>query len=402
MRQTTPTDALDDPALRLTDRLCRIDSYWAAGAQDERAVAAEIARHLAGFDWLTVQVEAVQPGRPNVIALDCDPGDVELLIVGHIDTVRPVPGWSIAPFTVQDGRYYALGAADTKAGIAATLDAIGRAGPTRGVGYLFYCDEEYNFLGMQHFVEAHAAVRPDWVLSVCGAPEKMQAGCRAIIEAELCLTGHAGHASRPHSGASTTAALAAIITHLDAVIPAIDTPLQTTINFGAVRAGSLAAGAEAWRAGPPTIDHAANRIPNAAWALVEVRAGGGAVTAERLRAEVDRALAAFNADRTLPVEVFDWTVNFELPGYLSSRERLGPFEDAFAAVHQGAYADPGQTGYLDVALLVARCNAAAICMGPLKGNEHAPDEWVAVDSLLRYRDGVTRLLARWRLDERAG
>lgn len=390
---------LGDSALILADKLCRIASYWqppSADAQkvhNETEVGAFIASRLAAHPWLKVFTEFVRPGRPNVIAFDCEPWEVELFIVGHIDTVRPVPGWTATPYSVKDGRYYALGAADAKAAIGACLDAIERVGPTKGVGYLFYCDEEYNFIGMQHFVDEHAEVRPRHVLSLCGAPARMQAGCRGIIECELHLAGHAGHASRPWTGRSASEALIFVLEKLGVWTKAAREPLPTVLNIAAIHAGTGLSSSTV--GGSPKIDYCANRIPDSAWALLELRCGGPGIDARTVRECIDDALGEFNALGEKHVTVRSFSTHFELPGFNSTPSELACFETAYNDLHSGEYADPGATGYLDVALLVDRHDSAAVCLGPRKGNEHAPDEWVDVQSLLSYRDGTIKLLSKY-------
>ena len=123
-----------DPALlTLVDQLCKIRSFWRpeTPGSDESEVAEFIAAHLRQYPWLSVRIEEVTPGRPNVLAFDGPEEDTKLLVAGHIDTVLPVQRWTIPEHTIQDGRYHALGAADAKGAIGAALDAIGRAGPTR-------------------------------------------------------------------------------------------------------------------------------------------------------------------------------------------------------------------------------------------------------------------------------
>jgi acetylornithine deacetylase/succinyl-diaminopimelate desuccinylase-like protein len=348
---------------------------------------------LQALPWLTVATETAQPGRPNVWATDGDDEDVSLLIVGHTDTVPPTPGWTKPAFTVEDGRYYALGACDAKGGIAAVVDALAAAGPTQGVGILFYADEEYTFEGMRAFLDAHPGVRPQTVLSVCGPPAKMLDGCRGIIELELEVRGVPGHASQPWLGASATEALLAIIRHLQAWVPAQPAAHRSVLNVAALHAGSRTQ-EQADGHGPPPTLATPNRIPDAAWALLEVRSGGEAVSATALEAEVHTSLTAFNDGREIPAMLERLTVHFALPGYASAPSAVAPFEVAFGHLHEGERCAPSAAGFIDVAMIAAERSCGAVCLGPLGGNGHAPDEWVDLESLEAYRDGVVRLLSR--------
>lgn len=375
------------------DALCRAESWWTGpgSSPGEAEVAALLADQLAQVPWLTVSTEEAAPGRPNVFAADCPDHEIDLLIVGHSDTVPPTPGWTKAPFSVEDGRYYALGACDAKGGIAATVDAVPAAGPTKGVGLLFYADEEYTFQGMRAFLDAHPQVRPSTVLSLCGPPERMLEGCRGIIEMEIEVRGVAGHASQPWLGVSAVDALEAITGHLRAWVPAQDTHHASVLNVAALHAGSRT-GQPSGDHGPPRTMATPNRIPDAAWALLEVRTGGDAVSATTLEAEVRAALARFNAGRPHAAALERLSVHFALPGYASAHAAVAPVERCFSGLHAGQRCPPSEAGFIDVAMLADERGCGAVCLGPLGGNGHAPDEWVDLDSMERYRDALVALL----------
>ncbi len=380
--------------LELTDRLCRTPSYIRPGGA-EAEIAAFISDNLRQHHWLTVWCEEVSPGRPNVLAADCPPEDIALLIAGHIDTVPPTQGWIREEFTVADGRYHALGAADAKAAIAAALDAVGRAGPTRGVGYLLYVDEETTFTGMQHFIAHHPEIRASHCLSLCGASARVMSGCRSLMEIEFALNGHGGHASRPWEGRSATVALNQVLGELLEWCAAHDEPAPTTCNIAAIQAGSRAPD---WTPGPgvPRLLAPPNRIPAAAWALVAIRSSHPEVCVETVRWVLADAVERSNTGQPFPITLDDFAVHLDMPGFRSSPELLPLLTEPFAAVHEGRHAPAGETGYLDLALLSARDGSTCLCMGPLKGGAHAPDEWVDIASLRRYRDGVVDLLSGFR------
>ena len=85
-------------------------------------------------------------------------------------------------------------------------------------------------------------------------------------------------------------------------------------------------------------------------------------------------------------------MHFELAGYQSGEAAIAPFVQHFGHLHGGAHSDPGTSGYIDVAMVAAQRQAGAVCMGPLSGGAHAPDEWVDLGGLAEYRDGMVALL----------
>jgi|GEM_PF-2627124 len=384
--------------LDLTESLCRIPSWWrpadrpgAVPRHNEMALAERVAAELSKCPWLDVRIEETTPGRPNVLAFDGNPADTELLIAGHLDTVPPSDGWTLPQHAVRHGRYHALGAADTKGAIAAALSAARKAGPTKGVGYLLYCDEEYEFTGMKHFVAHHQQVRPEATFSLCGAPAQIMSGCRGLLEVAISLRGHGGHASRPKSGRSTTRALHAILADLAVWVAQHDQPYRTVLNVAAIHAGSLQAGAT-FDGGPPRTSAIPNRIPDAAWALLEFRTGAPAVTASAVRRLVEDTVARLNHSQPMPIALERFDVHLEMPGYASEARALERLTRPFAALHGGHCAHPANTGYIDVALISGRDGTPALCMGPQKGGAHAPDEWVDLASLQTYHDGLVSLI----------
>ena len=79
-----------DPTIRLLKQLIAIDSInpsLVAGAAGEAAVARALVDELRAIG-LTVEIQDVAPGRPNVVAtLEGKAPGRSLMYCGHIDTV---------------------------------------------------------------------------------------------------------------------------------------------------------------------------------------------------------------------------------------------------------------------------------------------------------------------------
>ncbi len=399
-----------ETVLTTLDALCRIRGYrMNKSGQGEEAIALHIAERLRAYPWLIVSVDAVCdeegtmiPGFFNVFACDGNPADVQFLVVGHIDTVTPTQGWAVEEFSVREGRYHALGAADARGGIAACLDAIGKAGPTRGVGYLFYGDEEVNFVGMQDFVRRHADVKPAFGLSVCGGKAEAYLGWRGCLEIEFLVKGVSGHASRQKTGANAAEAMVFV---LDAVRTAClkqPTRMETAVNLAAIHVGSFdAVTFDVISLGTrdvPAMKNIANKIPNVGWALMDVRSGDQHVNAAFFVSVAQEAMAAWNRDRTVQAELTTH-VNFEMPAYEADREATKWLFDVFEPVHRGRVKDPASTGFIDVTLLSDAHKTQFMCLAPAGGNEHGADEYVDVVGLSSYRDCLVTLLKRSSIDK---
>lgn len=392
---------VQDPVLSLLDALCRTRGYRQdKGGPGERAIAELVAAELRKHPWLTVMVEHLGDEIYNVFAFDGDPSEVELLVVGHLDTVVPSPDWKREEFSNDGTNYYALGAVDTRGGIAGALDAIGKVGRTRKAGYLFYGDEEYQFVGMKEFVRMHPKVAPKLGLSVCGGKGEAYLGWRGCTEMEFLFEGVSGHASRVWAGANAAEALAHVMEAVRLACVQYPGAMKTSANIAAVHAGSLVVDeANPYVLGkqkqvPPPMINVANKIPNVGWALLDVRVGDKGVSAAFIQDVARRALAAWNAAKEHSV-VLTVGVNFEMPSYVADRELVGPMFDAFQTVHGGKVKPPATTGFLDATVISDLHGTQFMCLSPMGGNEHSADEYVKIASLLAYRDAMVSLLQRY-------
>jgi len=394
-------DSQQDPVLSLVDQLCRIQSYNPGPGEAEMAhrVATEIRSHCP---WLTVQEREVESGIWNVFASNGPVEEIKLLVTGHIDTVSPAIENKIDEHTVHDGRYYARGAADTKSGIAACLDAMRVVGETQGVGFLFYGDEESDFKGMLAFLEdmSTTGFRPAYCLSLCGGYGQSMIACRGCIEMEVTVKGVSGHASRQHEGANAIDALQAAIAGIHAASRRILAEYPTTINVAAIHAGfALSDTARGPRVAPP-VENRANKIPDVAWVVVDMRPGGPEFNEDAVRAAVEQEIALFNAGRTHQVTC-EIKTNFALGGYATPRNEAEPILAAFEPVTGGQILSPTEYGFIDVSLLAALYGTRCVCLSPDGGPAHGSDEQVDIASMILYRNCMLDLLSDYKVADPA-
>src|SRR4051794_28878630 len=155
------TSAVDDAALiAFTQELVRIPSVHDPARGLSEAPAAElVAAQMREFGW-DPQLDVVEPGRPNVVAVvdgGGGPGPT-LMFEGHTDVVTEGDGWTVDPFGAEivDGKMYGRGSADMKAGLAAMLfatHALQQRGPFPGhIVLAALVDEEGMMLGAKDLV----------------------------------------------------------------------------------------------------------------------------------------------------------------------------------------------------------------------------------------------------------
>jgi acetylornithine deacetylase len=174
--------------------------------------------------------------------------DLELVLVGHTDTVPFDPAWAGAlALEERDGKLYGRGACDTKGFIAAALaalEAVELSSLRRPLALALTADEEVGCLGAKRL----AAARPFRARhAVVGEPTSlrpMRAG-KGYCMAEAIVRGREAHSAYPHLGASAITRAARLIARVERVAEelkrdaheAFDPP-HTTVNVGLIQGGT--------------------------------------------------------------------------------------------------------------------------------------------------------------------
>jgi len=183
--------------------------------------------------------------KVNLIALTDDVEEVELALVGHMDTVPYDPNWAEATnLTERDGKLYGRGSCDTKGFIAAALTAVENVKPNKPLALIYTADEEIGLRGAKRLAE----MKPLRVrYSIVGEPtslKPMRAG-KGYSLAEVIVKGREAHSAYPALGASAILRAARLINRLESIAEklkedqhdAFDPP-YTTLNIGLIRGGS--------------------------------------------------------------------------------------------------------------------------------------------------------------------
>jgi succinyl-diaminopimelate desuccinylase len=218
-----------DEVVELTRSLVRIPSVYRPG--DPEANESKVAAFVEAWlrrEGLSVEVQHVAPGRPNVIGWlgEKSPGRKSLLLEGHTDVVTEgdPADWAWPPFAAElvDGRIYGRGAADMKSGLAAAMVAAAafrRAGvEPRGklvVGALV--DEEDRMLGVRHLASTPVGRELDAAI-IC-EPEENQLCLeqRGVIWARFRARGTMAHGAMPEAGINPIACLGSVLDQVAAL-----------------------------------------------------------------------------------------------------------------------------------------------------------------------------------------
>ncbi len=135
------------------------------------------------------------------IAPDYDPARPTLLLNSHIDTVKPVAGWTHNPFTPEEddeGRLFGLGSNDAGGplvSLIATYLYMRDRNRTFNLILLASCEEE---VSGKNGIESVIPMLPTVSVAIVGEPTDMQPAIaeKGLMVLDGVITGKSGHAAR--------------------------------------------------------------------------------------------------------------------------------------------------------------------------------------------------------------
>jgi acetylornithine deacetylase/succinyl-diaminopimelate desuccinylase-like protein len=374
-----------DSCLQLLRDLVAIDSVnpsLVPGAAGESAVAARLvaAMRAAG---LTVHLQEVLPGRPNVIGvLDGRARGPSLMFCGHTDTVG-VEGMR-DPFTPVeiDGRLYGRGSQDMKGGVAAMLDAarvVAAEGLPRGrLIVAAVVDEEYASIGADALVRewrADAAVVTEPTDLMIGIAHK------GFAWLEVETLGRAAHGSRPADGRDAILDMGRVLQALaDLERDLAGGPAHPLLGHPSLHASAIEGGGEL------SVYPASCRLQ-----MERRTVPGEAVDQPRgeLQGILDRLAGRDPGFRG------HCRLTFTRPPYEIAAGAALPVALAHAAAACGAgSATTGMSFWTDAAVL-GQAGIPSVLYGPGGAGLHSVEEYVTVADVVTCRDVLARLAREW-------
>ena len=365
-----------EAAERLLSDLVRIDSvtpWLIPGAVGE----GEIARFIA--DWcadlpVDVTIEEVEPGRPNTLVRLPGAGDGPTLCLNaHVDTVGYENWGAEALVPRRDGdRLYGRGAADDKAGVAASLLAL-RSIVESGLrlrGDLLLAlvaDEEVASIGTSGLIARHAMdatiiVEPD-------ALGRMITEHQGFGWIDVIAHGKPSHGSAPDAGVDAIVCIAEIVVGLDRIDREVYRTHPDPLNGRTVfHTGTISGGT----------DYAT--YPGHAVLGIEIGTQPGETLADRVR-EIERVIAdvaerhpGFRGEVRIAIE----RDPFRAEGHEAVAAALSAASERIdgrplEATGMNAWADSG---------LTQGAGIPTVMFGPLGGGFHAADEWVSLSEVV--------------------
>jgi len=204
--------------------LVRIESVnprFTPGSRGETAIA-EWVMHFCKRQGLEHRAQPVETNRANILAwVPGREAETRLLFEAHMDTM-PAVGWAKDPFGAerQGTRLYGRGSCDTKASLAAMLQALvsvrdSRPRPTIVVAAAI--DEEGVKAGARAL--AHSGV--NYEAAVIGEPTNLQPvlAHNGSVRWQIETRGQAAHTSKPDTGVNAITKMVKVISAVQERIP---------------------------------------------------------------------------------------------------------------------------------------------------------------------------------------
>jgi acetylornithine deacetylase/succinyl-diaminopimelate desuccinylase family protein len=370
--------------LEILGDLIRFKSVNPGGVEGEAAAYIARVMEVAGC---SVELQEIEPGRPNVLArLKGTGGGRAVILNTHMDVVPAGVGWSEDPFemVVKGDRAYGRGVMDAKGSLAAMMAAIEAVASTGiklpgDIVLAAVIDEEAASIGARRLPEGLTGD-----LAVVGEATNGQIAIahRGSVRPVLVAEGVSAHSSTPHLGVNAVMLMARALVALDdfaeKALPGRLHPLtgQSTLSVTVMKGGIKE-----------------SMIPDRCEALIDRRLIPGEDEAAALR-EIEQLIAGVpeldgrvRIDRLVPTT-----------GVASETAPDHPMVSLASRAIEEAYGRPpelvGLTANCDMTHFVAR-GIPSVIYGPGDFSvAHTADEWVPLSEL----EKATRVYATISLD----
>jgi len=339
----------------------------------EQAMGEYVAEFLRGLG-AEVKLEAVEPGRPNVVAtFEPKKAEAHLAFAPHLDTVS-VAGMTIAPFdpVIRDGKLWGRGSTDTKGPMAAALWAVrewaesaARAKSRIRWTFLALMGEEAGNDG------AHAVAKSGFTSDLTLVLEPTSLGVvtahKGALWIEVSTAGVACHGSTPDKGRNAIYAMRRVLEVIEEkIIPDLTQMSHAKLGPTTVNVGTISGGSKI------------NIVPDACRIEVDCRVVPG-IEPEKMRAVFEAALRVVVSDVQVRLQ------RYSAP--LDTSESL-PWVKKLGGQARGFTTAP----WFSDASVLSGPKCPAVCIGPGSiAQAHTKDEFILLSDL---EDG-TELFRRW-------
>ncbi len=338
---------------------------------------------------LKVEIQAVAPGRPNVVGtLEGKSPGRSLMYCGHIDTVG-VSGMT-RPFdpVERDGRIHGRGSQDMKSGVAAMIGAarvIAESGGLDSGRLVIACvvDEEHASIGADALVSRW---RTDGAVVTEPTDLQVAVAHKGFEWVEIETEGVAAHGSRPREGRDAIRLMGRVLSALDALDRDLQSrPPHPLLGTASLHASVIAGG------------HELSSYPDRCHLQMERRTVPGEPPGVA-GSEVDAILTRLRSEDAEFRGAHK--ITFGRPPYEISPDHslavaMQEANRTAAPQHPSTPAPViGMSFWTDAAVL-GGAGIPAILYGPTGAGLHSIEESVDVQSVLTCRDALVTLARSW-------
>ena len=358
----------NENALALLNDLVKLPSYIGASNPDAENLVGEylknwIKRNLSGYELVGI---AYGKKRRNLLYKTAVS---KILFACHMDTV-PTEKRELK-LKIEGDNVYGLGTKDMKGGIVSMLLAlkeIQNIGIKNSASILFYGDEEYAQAGMRKLVtESENIPKPTLIIS----PESrfnIGYGARGVCVVKFSILGKTAHSARPHLGIDAIQLFYKVYSVLCKKLSKKTLLGKSVVTLTELTGGLMING---------KLSSQANMIPNYAAGVISIRLAQMDILSEN----IEKIIRGTVTDSGSKIENFE--ILNDYPAFIGSKKILKPITSALRKNGlEVNLADPNLAGYNDAALLANKLNVPIINFGPYGENNHSPDEWVSIQSIL--------------------
>ncbi|MDH4330083.1 MAG: M20/M25/M40 family metallo-hydrolase [Candidatus Moranbacteria bacterium] len=353
---------------KLLTKFVSIPSFVDSNNNEEK-ITLEIAKffkvNFSEYKKISIQVEA---NRHNLLFIPKSP---KIIFCCHLDTVQPSQKNQLE-VKFENDKAYGLGTKDMKGGWVSSLLATKKLTQKdrEKVGFLFYCDEEYEQKGMKVMAKNHKQIPASVECLV--SPESrfnLAYGSRGYALIEIEITGKKAHTARPFQGTNAGEKMYELYEKLSKSIEKKNNLGETTITLVGATIGSLDES--------KGIVSQFNSVPDYAKGIFSLRISDTKLTEELLKNKIEKTIKNLNVPGYL-LKIKE----FQSPGLIASQKLLNKFtRSAKEAGYSIDLADPALAGYNDVLMLSAQTGIPLIGFGPYGENNHSLNEYVSVQSI---------------------
>ena len=306
-------------------------------------------------------------------------GDKILHVNGHMDTVMPVPGWTMDPFTpkVIDGRVYGLGSSDMKGGLAVMMHLATVVKPKVKTVFSFVVCEDGGSPNKQNGTRTLLSKwGGDWAIttefSVCDGRLTLGLGTQGHVLGRVVVKGKSAHSSRPEDGHNAIYDAARVLHSID----------QLNQSYRPVPIGQLASGRASIAATMIDGGTAGSIVPESCLITVSRR-----ITVGEDRATLERELCAMTQGLNAEFTVHGGTpaVATDMDGSLLATARKA-YRDLF-----GPEAYTFERARTDLVLFGEK-GMDVLNLGPGSSTAHSADEYSEASNMPKAAALLERII----------